>query len=239
MHSPQVRTSCVAGCVLRRRRQLLSLGESSQINIDSALDTGPTGASATAPANAATVKLIAVFVSPNGDPPNDLGAVFVDAASLEEGEATGPSCGFDALENEGFEDGFDCWQWFGNSYAVSDVFSQNGTGAAQVYGEFNGSENYSGFFQDFDTAAPGDTVTFSGFAYSDSNDSIAGTTNRVVIKFDWVRADGSIDYGASAEVNITSEPTPSPRTSGSPSPFRPWCRVMLPWSVRHCLCSRC
>ena len=187
----------------------LSLGESSQINIDSALDTWTELAtSATAPANAATVKLVAVFVSPNGDPPNDLGAVFVDAASLAEGEATGPVCSFDTLENEGFESGFDCWEWFGNSFAVSDVYSQNGTGAAQVYGEFNGAENYSGFFQDFDTATPGDTVTFSGFAYSDGNDSIAGTTNRVVIKFDWVRADGSIDYGASAEVNITSGADP-------------------------------
>ena len=86
------------------------------------------------------------------------------------------------------------------------MFSQGGTGAAQVYGEFN-AENYSGFFQDFDTATPGDTVTFSSFN-SDGNDSIAGTTNRVVIKFDWVRADGSIDYGASAEVNITSGADP-------------------------------
>ena len=68
----------------------LSLGESSQINIDSALDSWTElNASAIAPDDAATVKLVAVFVSPNGDPPNDLGAVFVDAASLEEGEAGG------------------------------------------------------------------------------------------------------------------------------------------------------
>ena len=62
----------------------LSLGESSQINIDSALDTWTELAtSATAPASAATVKLIAVFVSPNGNPPNDLGAVFVAEDAIE------------------------------------------------------------------------------------------------------------------------------------------------------------
>ena len=71
----------------------LSVGESVQINIDSALDTWTElTVSATAPAEAATVKVVAVFVSPNGEAPNDLGAVFVDAASLEEGEATGPVC---------------------------------------------------------------------------------------------------------------------------------------------------
>lgn len=187
----------------------LSVGESVQINIDSALDTWTElTVSATAPAEAATVKVVAVFVSPNGEAPNDLGAVFVDAASLEEGEATGPVCSLDELENSGFEEGFNCWDSFGNSFPASDVFSQSGTGAAQAYGEFNGAENYSGFFQDFNTATPGDTVTFSGYAYSDGSDSIAGTTNRAVIKFDWVKADGTIDYGASPEVNVTSGADP-------------------------------
>ena len=218
----------------------LSLGESSQINIDSALDTWiDLSTEACAPANAATVKLVAVFVSPNDDPPHDLGAVYVDAASLEETDTICAVCTLGELENESFESGFDCWDWFDRAAPISNVFSRSGTTAAQAYGEFNGNENYNGFFQDFDTATPGDTVTFSGFAYSDGNDSIAGTTNRVAIKFDWVRADNTVDYAASAEITCTSGDNPIAEDQWVPitiSAVVPSDAVLS--SSSHCLCAR-
>ena len=191
----------------------LSLGESSQINIDSALDTWTElSASATAPADAATVKLVAVFVSPNDNPPNDLGAVFVDAASLEEGESGGgpgdDGCSTTVFENTSFESGLDCWEIFGTNVFPANSFARTGAGSASVSGEAPADgENYSGFFQDVTNVNEGDVVTYSGYYYSDPSNSIVGTSGqRVVIKFDGIDNLGNEIFGfAGEEVVISSD----------------------------------
>ncbi|MBK9120552.1 MAG: hypothetical protein IPM18_13280 [Phycisphaerales bacterium] len=87
------------------------------------------------------------------------------------------------LRNAGFEEA-SAWVAFGNAYeapAPIEVPPRSGAAAAKMFGAFPGP---SGLFQDLPTQ-PGQTVTFSAFAYAPSFDPIAATGNQAQLRIEW------------------------------------------------------
>ena len=117
--------------------------------------------------------------------------------------AAGPVLSFD---NGGFDrrgGSLADWSVFGNSAAVgSNVRSSvenvhTGDGAVKLYGQFNGSENYSGVQQGL-TVESGDELFASVDAFIDSSDSIFATDNEAFLTIDYFSeiygAFGSAEY---------------------------------------------
>jgi beta-glucanase (GH16 family) len=79
------------------------------------------------------------------------------------------------LANSGFESGnLNGWTTFGaNNYVLSGGYAHSGTYYYKVYGNFTGSQNYTGIYQDI-PAAPDDTYSADGWGYSLSSDAING-----------------------------------------------------------------
>lgn len=91
-----------------------------------------------------------------------------------------PGCGGNALANPGFEvGGLANWTTYGNVIGNTLLGSSNnlpvhsGSNTFKVFGQFTGSDNYSGVFRDTATD-PGTSYTASGWALTPSGDQIAG-----------------------------------------------------------------
>jgi beta-glucanase (GH16 family) len=81
------------------------------------------------------------------------------------------------LANPGFESGnLNGWSTFGaNNYAQSTGgYAHNGTYYYKVYGNYNGSQNYTGIYQ-IHNSAPGAAYSADGWAFSLSSDYIRGS----------------------------------------------------------------
>jgi beta-glucanase (GH16 family) len=90
-----------------------------------------------------------------------------------------PACGTNLLSNPGFEaGGLANWTTYGAGFNtvlenIKNVPVHDGTNVFKVFGQFNGSENYSGIFQDL-AATPGQSFTANGWVLTPTGDSIAG-----------------------------------------------------------------
>jgi len=74
------------------------------------------------------------------------------------------------LVNPGFENALSGWQSYGaNNYPETDAHARTGTNYYKVYGQFTGTDNYTGLFQD-NPATPGSTYSGDGWAFSLSTD---------------------------------------------------------------------
>lgn len=108
------------------------------------------------------------------------------------------------LINPGFDRsgwGLNGWDAFGNEIGNVSAQSQavlDGTHALQLYGQFNGSENFSGVAQGI-AVSPGQELVAEASAFVRSQDSIFGTANEVLMKVEYYREfDGA--YGGAAFV---------------------------------------
>jgi beta-glucanase (GH16 family) len=79
------------------------------------------------------------------------------------------------LVNPGFEiNALSGWQSYGaNNYSENDSHARSGTNYYKVYGQFTGSDNYTGLYQEI-AATPGNTYSAEGWAFSLSSDGIHG-----------------------------------------------------------------
>ena len=100
-----------------------------------------------------------------------------------------PSCNPGLLANAGFESGsLTNWTTYGGgaNTAVGKIANlpvHDGTNVFKLYGQFNGSENYSGILQDV-AVAPGQSFNASGWALTPRGDAIAGAnTAWVEVRF--------------------------------------------------------
>jgi beta-glucanase (GH16 family) len=90
-----------------------------------------------------------------------------------------PACGGNALTNPGFESGnLANWTTFpagGNTLLenIRDVPVHDGTNVFKVFGQFSGSDNKSGIYQNV-AATPGQSYTANGWALTPAGDRIAG-----------------------------------------------------------------
>lgn len=97
------------------------------------------------------------------------------------------------------------WSTFGNrpedrpNVQVHNEAASSGKVALKLFGQFSGKENYSGVQQAI-TVSPGDSITASIKSFIHSADSIAGTDNRVDMKFDYYRKAGG-QYGSGDYIN--------------------------------------
>ena len=117
------------------------------------------------------------------------------------------------FDNGGFEDNggsLGSWTKFGD--AINNVGSgneqvQTGTESLKLYGQFNGSTNYSGITQGL-TVTPGQELTATASAFIASNDSIAGSGNFVDLKFDYFSEQhgefGSPQYLGSDSISLAN-----------------------------------
>ncbi len=83
--------------------------------------------------------------------------------------------------------GLNGWNPFGNE--IDNVSAQSeavldGTHALKLYGQFNGSENFSGAAQGI-TVTPGQDIVADASAFIRSQDSIFGTDNEVLMKLEY------------------------------------------------------
>ena len=71
------------------------------------------------------------------------------------------------LVNPGFEvNALSGWQSYGaNNYTETDGNARSGTNYYKVYGQFTGSDNYTGLYQEI-AATPGNTYSADGWAFS-------------------------------------------------------------------------
>ena len=105
------------------------------------------------------------------------------------------------LLNPSFEEhaaGLDSWVTFND--VIPNVLSETttplrGDWVAKVFGGFNGNPNYSGMFQGV-TAAAGQTWRASCYVRHNAGDSLAGTTNSMVMKIEFYRVFGAPYGGA-------------------------------------------
>lgn len=110
----------------------------------------------------------------------DYARVYTATNSAEPEPPSG--CDGNALLNPGFEQGgLANWQTYGNGLNtvlqhVSSVPVHSGTNVFKAFGQFTGGENYSGVYQDVPTA-PGMIYAANGWAYTPSNDRIAGANS--------------------------------------------------------------
>jgi len=89
------------------------------------------------------------------------------------------------------------WLAFGNE--IGNVSAQaevalTGAHALKLYGQFNGSENYSGAAQGI-VVSPGQAITADASAYIRGLDSIAGTDNELIMKLEYYSAFGGAHSG--------------------------------------------
>lgn len=120
------------------------------------------------------------------------------------------------LENGDFETNngsLSNWSLFGRSGAnlsPDDSHAQSGTSALKIFGQFNGSQNFSGIEQGV-TVQPGDVLRLKASAFVDANDSLAGTLNQAFIKFDYYSKNyssfGSPDYISSQQISLANAST--------------------------------
>lgn len=111
------------------------------------------------------------------------------------------------LVNPGFESGLDGWFVFGNAYAESSNPPQfvpyEGDGLVSMFGNFSGSFNVTGIFQEF-PALPGQSWTMDAYTRHWSGDPMVGSgapdDNWAVMKIAFKDA-GDIEIG-SAERTI-------------------------------------
>ena len=94
--------------------------------------------------------------------------------------------------------GLNGWSSFGNE--IDNVTAQSeavldGTHALKLYGQFNGSENFSGAYQGIVVSA-GQDVTADASAFIRSQDSIFGTDNEVFMKLEYYSSFGAA-FGSS------------------------------------------
>ena len=114
------------------------------------------------------------------------------------------------LLNSGFESAnLTNWTVYGAGFNtvqenIADVLVHNDTNVFKVFGQFNGSLNYSGASQDV-PASPGQTLTASGWACTSSSDQIAGENSA------WLE----ISY-RDASTNVLSLYRSTPITTNTP-----------------------
>lgn len=108
------------------------------------------------------------------------------------------------------------WATFGNSFrnssADAGVNAFDGDFVSKTFGNFSNAENYSGLSQNF-AVSDTDTLGASVYGLSDPDDSIFGTGNRMVMKFDFFNgpdlAFGGANYvGSSPDVIVIDGNTP-------------------------------
>lgn len=113
----------------------------------------------------------------------------IDYVRAYERLESGPTLQF---ENGGFEAGGGSaahWTIFGNTISnvsTSSSYVQEGSSSLKLYGQFNGQTNFSGVEQGL-SVSPGEELSASARAWIPSNDSIAGSGNRVELKIDYYR----------------------------------------------------
>jgi hypothetical protein len=160
---------------------------------------------ATAPDDATVARLVFLFIQPD----IEAGAGHIDDASLSSPGSSG------LLINPGFEDfgGFGAahsargWGQFprfaSNIFRNSDV-PQTGGFAGFMFGQFNGADNFNGFYQSFDVA-PGQRVDAEVFARHKSTDRLTGT-NYGFINLEFYNSAGAIigDILTNPGINATS-----------------------------------
>ena len=126
--------------------------------------------------------------------------MLVDYVRVYEREKNPPPVVF---KNGGFEQNKGSlanWTTFGNTFAdspnvqIHDEAVSDGLGALKLFGQFNSTTNYSGVEQAISVRA-GDSLSASVKAFVRSADSIAGSDNRVDMKFDYYRHAGG-KYGS-------------------------------------------
>ena len=89
------------------------------------------------------------------------------------------ACGTNLLSNPGFDaGGLANWTTYGAGFNtllenIKNVPVHDGTNVFKLFGQFNGSENYSGNFQDV-TTQPGQRFTADGWVLTPAGDTIAG-----------------------------------------------------------------
>jgi hypothetical protein len=83
-------------------------------------------------------------------------------------------CGGNVLTNPGFDNsGLANWNLYGGSTSLDTATAQGGANSCKVFGQFNGTENYSGAFQD-GASAPGDSYRADAWLLTPVGDVIAG-----------------------------------------------------------------
>ena len=93
-----------------------------------------------------------------------------------------PACATNTLTNPGFDaGGLANWTTYGAGFNtllenIRNVPVHDGTNVLKLFGQFNGSENFSGGFQD-EAAAPGQSFTANGWVLTPRGDSIAGANS--------------------------------------------------------------
>ncbi len=126
------------------------------------------------------------------------------------------------LADPGFEDiALTEWQTFGNT--IDNVTSDWGTPrdgqrSLKVYGQFTGTENYAGAFQNIPING-NDRFTASAHALTRSEDSIAGTTNTARLKVEFYSEPGG-EYGSPAflgEIDTIIADATSPEDTWTPA----------------------
>ena len=114
------------------------------------------------------------------------------------------------LVNGSFEDNggsIGNWSSFGSNgsnVSPSDALSADGGHALKLYGQFNGQFNASGITQSV-AITPGASLSAAAFAQTPSWDSIAGTSNEVVMKIEFYDQIGGV-FGTNdflGDVSIT------------------------------------
>ena len=79
---------------------------------------------------------------------------------------------------------------------------RSGTSSVKLFGQFNGTTNYSGIEQGI-TVAPGDEVRALLHEFIRSADSIAGTGNELILKIDYY-SEPHGKYGSSVWLTTTT-----------------------------------
>ena len=122
------------------------------------------------------------------------------------------------LDNGGFDDlggSLSGWTLFGNSTgnvrAVTTP-TDSGDGALKLFGQFQAGTNFSGAEQGSSVQA-GDEIQVTCRTFIDSADTIAGTSNQVVMNFDFYNANyggfGSDEYISSQSIVVAESATPN------------------------------
>ncbi|MBL4689553.1 MAG: family 16 glycosylhydrolase [Nannocystaceae bacterium] len=118
--------------------------------------------------------------------------------------------------NGGFDDAggsLNSWTTFGNTIPNVNVepgTALNGTHSLKIFGQFNGSENFSGVSQGI-TVTEGQTVTADASTFIQSQDTLFGKSNEVFMKLEYYStfgaAFGSVDFLGEAQLLIADGTT--------------------------------
>ncbi|MCE9559858.1 MAG: hypothetical protein K8R88_13025 [Armatimonadetes bacterium] len=158
---------------------IISASDSALITAATAQDSYQllTASLGAAPANVAHGRVYLLFIQFGTAP----GSVYFDDLSVVVADPPPPGL----LANKSFELGSGTspasWTKFANAYRESvGVPARTGTASLKMFGNFNGSDNYSGAYQYF-ACAPGQTVSISGYGQNWVNDAMQ-SGNRCIIK---------------------------------------------------------